>query len=274
MNRLSRTLAQMNPPPPYLRVAKEVQEALDAQLPVVALESTIISHGMPYPQNYETAKQVEQVARDLGVIPATIGILDGVVCIGMSDAELNKLATLGHKCHKCSRRDLGVIIAQKENGATTVAATMYLAQLVGIRVFVTGGIGGVHRGVEETMDVSADLTELSRTPVAVICAGVKSILDIPKTLEYLETGGVPVISYGLPTFLPLFSLFSSYYLSFSYALFIPPNCRNQRVSRVLHSQERLRGAHRARQPATMRTDHQQPLTARPRLGPRHCSAHP
>lgn len=205
MHRLSQSLSHLNPRPLWLRVAKEVQDALDKQLPVLALESTIISHGMPYPQNYETAKQVEQVARDIGVIPATIGILDGVVCIGMSDEELNQLAVLGHKCHKCSRRDLGMIIAQKQNGATTVAATMYLAHLVGIRLFVTGGIGGVHRGVEETMDVSADLTELSRTPVTVVCAGVKSILDIPKTLEYLETAGVPVISYGTKEFPAFFT---------------------------------------------------------------------
>lgn len=189
----------------WLYVDPEVQDALDNNKPIVALESTIISHGMPYPQNYETAREVEQVARKNGAIPATIAILDGVVHVGLSDESLKKLAVLGMKARKCSRRDLAVVLAEKGNGATTVAATMYIANLVGIRVFVTGGVGGVHRGVEQTMDISADLTELGRTPVAVICAGVKSILDIPRTLENLETQGVSVVGYGVEEFPAFFT---------------------------------------------------------------------
>lgn len=187
----------------FLVVTPEVKEALSSGRPVVALESTIISHGMPYPQNYQTAREVEQVARDNGAVPATIAILDGKLRVGLDDASLKRLAILGHKARKCSRRDLAVVMAEKGDGATTVAATMYIAHLAGIRVFVTGGIGGVHRGVEETMDISADLTEFGRTPVAVVCAGAKSILDIPRTLEYLETQGVSVVGYGvseLPAF--------------------------------------------------------------------------
>lgn len=160
---------------------------------------------MPYPQNVETAIAVENVARSQGVTPATIAILKGVIHVGLTESELTTLGKLGHKCLKCSRRDLAAIIAQKGNGATTVAGTMFISHLVGIGLFVTGGIGGVHRGVEETMDVSADLTELGRTPVAVVCAGVKSILDIPKTLEYLETAGVSVVSYGTKKFPAFFT---------------------------------------------------------------------
>lgn len=172
----------------------EVRDAVAAGKPVVALESTIISHGMPYPQNAETAVAVEKIVRDGGAVPATIAILDGHVHIGLTDETLDELARSGRSVQKCSRRDLPVVMAQKRHGATTVAATMYLAHLAGIDVFVTGGVGGVHRGAEDSMDVSADLTELGRTPVAVICAGVKSILDIPRTLEVLETQGVPVMT--------------------------------------------------------------------------------
>jgi len=183
----------------------EVKEALKSGKPVVALESTIISHGMPFPQNLETALQVEKVARDNGAVPATIAILHGQVRVGLNSDDLRLLAEQGPKCHKCSRRDLAAIVANKAHGATTVAATMYIANLVGIRVFATGGIGGVHRGAEETFDVSADLTELGRTPVAVVCAGVKSILDIPKTLEYLETQGVSVMTLGSKHFPAFFT---------------------------------------------------------------------
>lgn len=174
--------------------SKEVQEAMDQKKPVVALESTIISHGMPYPQNVETARIVEQIIRDNGAVPATIAIMDGQIKIGLSDEELELLGN-SPDVAKVSRRDLGQLIATKKIGATTVAATMICAELAGIRVFATGGIGGVHRGAETTMDISADLEELATTGVAVVCAGAKSILDIGLTLEYLETKGVPVIGY-------------------------------------------------------------------------------
>lgn len=172
----------------------EVQQALDNNQPIVALESTIISHGMPYPQNVETARIVEQIIRDNGAVPATIAIMDGKIKIGLSDSELELLGN-SPDVAKVSRRDLGQLIATKKIGATTVAATMICAELAGIRVFATGGIGGVHRGAETTMDISADLEELATTGVAVVCAGAKSILDIGLTLEYLETKGVPVIGY-------------------------------------------------------------------------------
>ena len=172
----------------------EVKKALDEHRPVVALESTIISHGMPYPKNVETALRVEKTIRDNGAIPATIGIIDGVAIIGMNEEEIEKFGkTKG--IAKVSRRDLPVIYAKKLWGATTVAATMILANQAGIEVFVTGGIGGVHRGAEKTMDISADLQELAKTNVTVVCAGAKAILDIPLTLEYLETMGVPVLGY-------------------------------------------------------------------------------
>lgn len=186
-----------------LDIATEVSAALDANKPVVALESTIISHGMPYPRNVETAMAVEAVLRDGGAIPATIAVLDGKLKVGLSPDEIQNLGQLGLDAIKCSRRDLPFVIARRMDGATTVAATMIIAAMAGIRVFATGGIGGVHRGVEETMDVSADLEELANTNVAVVCAGVKSILDIGRTLEYLETKGVPVIGYqtdNLPAF--------------------------------------------------------------------------
>lgn len=180
----------------YLSVAPEVSEALDAGRPVVALESTIISHGMPYPRNLETAREVEQVVRDAGAVPATIAIADGAFRIGLSEDQLHELATASEVA-KASRRDLGLVLARRTLAATTVATTMMGAAAAGIRVFATGGTGGVHRGAEHTYDVSADLQELARTPVAVVSAGVKSILDIGKTLEYLETLGVPV--YGWQT---------------------------------------------------------------------------
>ncbi|MBD8016610.1 pseudouridine-5'-phosphate glycosidase [Microbacterium sp. APC 3898] len=172
----------------------EVQQAMEDKKPIVALESTIISHGMPYPQNVETARVVEQIIRDNGAVPATIAIMDGKIKIGLSDEELEVLGN-SPGVSKVSRRDIGQLIATKKIGATTVAATMICAELAGIRVFATGGIGGVHRGAETTMDISADLEELSNTGVAVVCAGAKSILDIGLTLEYLETKGVPVIGY-------------------------------------------------------------------------------
>lgn len=186
----------------YLEYSQEVLEAKKNNVPVVALESTIISHGMPYPQNVQTAKEVENIIRKNGAVPATIAILDGKIKIGLSDEELELLATR-KDIEKASRRDLPYLIATKKNGATTVAATMICAELAGIEVFVTGGIGGVHREAEVTMDVSADLQELAQTNVAVVCAGAKSILDIGLTLEYLETHGVPVVGFGtevLPAF--------------------------------------------------------------------------
>lgn len=186
----------------YLEFSKEVQEAIKNELPIVALESTIISHGMPYPQNIEMAERCEDIVRENGAVPATIAIMDGKIKIGLSKEELNRLATAKNVA-KVSRRDFAAVIAEGEIGATTVASTMICAEMAGIKFFVTGGIGGVHRGFEETMDVSADLEELCKTNVNVICAGAKSILDIPRTLEYLETKGVPVIGYKtdqLPAF--------------------------------------------------------------------------
>ncbi|WP_075619005.1 pseudouridine-5'-phosphate glycosidase [Paenisporosarcina indica] len=186
----------------YISYSTEVKEALESGKAIVALESTIISHGMPYPQNVITAREVEQIIRDNGAVPATIAILDGQIKIGLSDEELEVLGN-SPDVAKASRRDLGYLLATKQKGATTVAATMICADLAGIRVFVTGGIGGVHRGAETTMDISADLEELAQTNVAVICAGAKSILDIGLTLEFLETKGVPVVGYqtdALPAF--------------------------------------------------------------------------
>ena len=180
----------------------DVKEALENNKPVIALESTIISHGMPYPQNVEMAKTVESIVREGGAVPATIAIMDGKIKVGLDEASLEKLGN-SEGVAKVSRRDLAEIIAAKRIGATTVASTMICAEMAGIKFFVTGGIGGVHRGVEETMDISADLDELGKTDVAVICAGAKSILDLDKTMEYLETKGVPVIGYQtevLPAF--------------------------------------------------------------------------
>ncbi|KAI9238829.1 MAG: Indigoidine synthase A like protein-domain-containing protein [Podila humilis] len=189
---------------PVLNFSDEVKAALANNKPIVALESTIISHGMPYPQNYETAIQVESVVRENGATPATIAILDGQIQIGLSNSQIQNLAELGRESVKASRRDLAVVMSKKQTGATTVSATMLLAHRAGISVFATGGIGGVHRGYEETLDASADLTELGRTPVAVVCAGVKSILDIGRTLEFLETEGVTVATYGQTTDFPAF----------------------------------------------------------------------
>ena len=187
----------------YLSISPEVQEALCEGKPVVALESTIISHGMPYPQNVETALRVEQTIRDNGAVPATIAIIGGKLKAGCTPEEIEYLGHKGQAVTKASRRDLPVLIARGADGATTVTTTMIIAAMAGIRVFATGGIGGVHRGAETTMDISADLEELAQTPVMVICAGAKSILDLGLTLEYLETKGVPVIGYGteeLPAF--------------------------------------------------------------------------
>jgi pseudouridylate synthase len=183
----------------YVDIHPEVQKALELGLAVVALESTIISHGMPYPQNVETARRVEAIVREQGAIPATIGIIHGRIKIGLTPEEL-EIMGVEKNIHKVSRRDLPIILAKKAHGATTVATTMICASLAGISVFVTGGIGGVHKGAQETFDISADLTELAQTNVCVICAGAKSILDIGLTLEYLETQGVPVLGYKTPEF--------------------------------------------------------------------------
>jgi len=179
----------------YLDFSDEVRDAIARKAPVVALESTIISHGMPYPRNAETAMAVEAEVRAAGAVPATIAIIGGRLKAGLSESEIGLLGERGYSVAKVSRRDVGRIVASGADGATTVSATMIVAAMAGIRIFATGGIGGVHRGAENTMDVSADLDELGRTDVAVVCAGAKSILDIPKTLEYLETKGVPVVVY-------------------------------------------------------------------------------
>jgi len=185
-----------------LDITPEVRSALDENRPIVALESTIITHGMPWPQNYDMAVSVEQVIRDAGAVPATIAVLKGQIKIGLADADLRDLAQTPD-ARKLSRADLAICMVQGATGATTVAATMILAHLAGIKTFATGGIGGVHRGAEHSFDISADLQELAQTPVTVVAAGAKAILDIPKTLEVLETLGVPVITYGqseLPAF--------------------------------------------------------------------------
>lgn len=184
----------------YLDIHPEVKAALEKGIPVVALESTIISHGMPYPQNVETARKVEQIVRDNGCVPATIGIIKGRLKAGLTDEEIEYMGKEGLSVTKASRRDLPFLVANQMNGATTVASTMIIAEMAGIKVFVTGGIGGVHRGAQQTFDISADLTELANTNVAVVCAGCKSILDIGLTLENLETNGVPVIGYQTEDF--------------------------------------------------------------------------
>ncbi|MEB8329061.1 pseudouridine-5'-phosphate glycosidase [Flavobacteriaceae bacterium KMM 6897] len=186
-----------------LDIHSEVKNALYKGLPIVALESTIISHGMPYPQNLETALQVEQILRENGVVPATTALLNGKIKVGLTEKELKYLAKSGPKVEKASRRDLPYLLSKKKDGATTVASTMIAAHLAGIKIMATGGIGGVHRGAAESFDISADLQELAHTNVAVVCAGIKSVLDIGLTLEYLETYGVPVIGYKtseLPAF--------------------------------------------------------------------------
>lgn len=186
-----------------LQISPKVQKALDEGRPVIALESTIISHGMPYPQNVETALLCERTARENGAEPATIAVIGGKLCAGLTEEQIEYLGKAGTNVAKASRRDLPMLVARGADGATTVAATMIIAAMAGIRVFATGGVGGVHRGAETTMDISADLDEFANTPVAVVCAGAKSILDLGLTLEYLETKGVPVIGYGtdeLPAF--------------------------------------------------------------------------
>lgn len=195
----------------FLDISPEVQQALDEGKPVVALESTIISHGMPYPQNKETALKVEQIIRDNGAIPVTIAVIGGRLRVGLSPEEIDYLGKKGHDVTKASRRDLAVLCSRGMDGATTVTTTMIIAHMAGIEVFATGGIGGVHRGAETTMDISADLEELANTPVMVICAGAKSILDLGLTLEFLETRGVPVLGYQteeLPAFYTRHSGFS------------------------------------------------------------------
>jgi pseudouridine-5'-phosphate glycosidase len=194
----------MKPHPPiHPDVHPEVRQALQQGRPVVALESTIISHGMPWPQNVDTALRVEAEVRRQGAVPATIAVLEGRLTAGLDRSQLEALGRLGPAAAKASRRDLAVLVARRETGATTVAATMIVAHAAGIRVFATGGIGGVHRGAETSFDISADLPELARTPVAVVCAGAKAILDLPLTLQWLETHGVPVLGHGtdeLPAF--------------------------------------------------------------------------
>lgn len=188
---------------PYLWISPEVREALKAGRPVVALESTIISHGMPYPRNVETAMRVEQAIRARGAVPATVAIIGGKMSVGIAHEKIDYLGSKGLAVTKASRRDLGVLLSRGMDGATTVATTMIGAAMAGVQVLATGGVGGVHRGAETTMDISADLEELGRTPVCVVCAGCKSILDLGLTLEYLETKGVPVIGYRteeLPAF--------------------------------------------------------------------------
>lgn len=196
-------------PSDYLNIHPEVSEALSAGKPVVALESTIIAHGMPYPQNIQTALEVEEIVRKNGAIPATIAILEGKLCVGLNPGQLE---TLGNSTGvwKVSIRDLPYVVSNKLKGATTVASTMRIASMAGIRIFVTGGIGGVHRGAETTMDISADLSEMARTSVAVVSAGVKSILDIGLTLEYLETAGVPVVTCGQADFPAFYSRSSGF----------------------------------------------------------------
>ena len=189
----------------WLQVSPQVREALTAGRPVVALESTLISHGLPYPQNLQTAQMLEQTVREHGAIPATIAILKGIARVGLAQKELAHLAK-SEDVRKVSRRDLPIVVAQGADGATTVAATMWIAAAAGIQVFATGGIGGVHRG--QAMDISADLPELAQTPVTVVCAGAKAILDLPLTLEWLETHGVPVLGYGTDSF-PAFFTHSS-----------------------------------------------------------------
>ncbi|MBE6950855.1 MAG: pseudouridine-5'-phosphate glycosidase [Ruminococcaceae bacterium] len=187
----------------YLDIKPEVAEALAAGKPVVALESTIISHGMPYPQNVETALAVEAIIRDNGAVPATIAVIEGRLKAGLTAEEIEYFGKKGQAITKASRRDLAVLCARGMDGATTVTTTMMIAHMAGIKIFATGGIGGVHRGAETTMDISADLEELGQTPVMVVCAGAKSILDLGLTLEYLETKGVPVLGFGtseLPAF--------------------------------------------------------------------------
>jgi len=198
----------------YIEYSDEVQNAIDNGLPIVALESTIISHGMPYPQNVETAIRCEEIVRENGSVPATIAILNGKLKIGLSSEELDYLGKTATGIVKTSRRDIAYNVANKIDGATTVSATMYISSLVGIKVFATGGIGGVHRGAETSFDISADLEELAITNVLVVCAGIKSILDLGLTLEYLETKGVPVVGYQTKMLPAFFSRVSEFNVNF------------------------------------------------------------
>jgi len=198
----------------YIEYSKEVEKALKNNLPIVALESTIISHGMPYPQNVETALECEKIVRDNGSIPATIAILNGKLKVGLSSKEIDFLGKKGLEIVKTSRRDIAYNIANKIDGATTVSATSYIANLANISVFATGGIGGVHRNAETTFDISADLEELAQTPVLVVCAGAKAILDLGLTMEYLETKGVPVIGYTTNTLPAFYTRESDYLVNF------------------------------------------------------------
>ncbi|WP_029006863.1 pseudouridine-5'-phosphate glycosidase [Azospirillum halopraeferens] len=216
----------------YLSVAPAVAEALSRRHPVVALESTVITHGMPHPHNLDTARSLEAVVRAGGAVPATVAVLDGRIRVGLDGDDLERLALGGSAVRKLSRRDLPVALATGTDGATTVAATMIAARLAGIPVFATGGIGGVHRGAETSFDISADLEELARTDVCVVCAGAKAILDLPKTLEYLETRGVPVLGLGTDRF-PAFYARSS-------GLPVPHRCESEEeVARILHAKWRL-----------------------------------
>ncbi|GAV22901.1 pseudouridine-5'-phosphate glycosidase [Carboxydothermus pertinax] len=199
----------------YLEISKEVQDALNNGQAVVALESTIISHGMPYPENVETALTVEKIIRENGAVPATIGVIGGCLKAGLTAREIEYLGKKGQEVLKVSRRDLPYVVAKGLDGATTVASTMIIAEMSGIKVFATGGIGGVHRGGEQSFDISADLQELSKTNVAVVSAGVKSILDIGLTLEYLETYGVPVIGFGTDEFPAFYTRKSGYKVNFT-----------------------------------------------------------
>jgi pseudouridine-5'-phosphate glycosidase len=216
-----------------IAISAEVQAALAAGQPVVALESTVITYGLPYPHNLELALAMEQEVRDQGAVPATVGIVAGVPTVGMDAAAIQRFAQFDphHPPLKVSRRDIGYVIAAGSDGATTVAATMVLAHLVGVQVFATGGIGGVHHGARETWDVSADLTELGRTPVLVVCAGAKAILDLPATLEYLETGGVPVLGWHTAEFPAFYSVSSG--LPVAYAPDAPFVARAWKAHRAL-----------------------------------------
>lgn len=213
----------------WLTLSEEAKNALSEKRPVVALESTIIAHGMPFPKNVETAMRVEQIVRDAGAVPATCAIIGGRLKCGLSVDEIELLGRGGADIPKASRRDLAYLLSRGENGATTVASTMIIAHLAGVRIFATGGIGGVHRGATTTMDISADLPELAQTPVAVVSAGVKSILDLPLTLEYLETHGVPVIGYQTDEFPAFYTRQSG--LSVDYRLDSPTD-----IAALLHAQ--------------------------------------
>lgn len=206
----------------YLDINPEVEESIRLGKPVVALESTIISHGMPYPQNVSTALKVEKIIRDNGAVPATIAIINGRLKAGLTPEEIEYFGKKGTKIKKVSRRDIPIICAEQEDGATTVTTTMMIANMAGIKIFATGGIGGVHRGAQQTFDISADLEELGNTQVMVVCAGAKAILDLGLTLEYLETHGVPVIGYGTKELPAFYSIHSGFPVD--YQLNTPEEC--------------------------------------------------